>query len=312
MSWITDGSPGFTINGNVVTHVDENVVDNVFNCMWQEYNGVSSGKHYWKINFRTLDGGGGGVGLTTKESFGKGYQCKGFCFNGNLSDDGKRLLVADFGQSPVQGDTIGILVSFEGDRLKVFLDINGKSLGLAFNVSVSETKFTSVFPMVRFNHSGSATCIREQEIPDFTKCVPVTYTGIEGNWKLKRIQEGTNSFVLQNFFVYLRHSPTSEIRKIGENEYSWYTEVLNSFRTTLSIVNGIWKTDSVFHTLVGGRAEVMQFESKISDLISNVRTVEVDSDGTLHINSGTITSAWKRCNVTLPRCFNVDKRCHIM
>lgn len=155
MTWILDGSPGFTIDGDIVTHVDEDVVDNVFNCMWQESDGVSSAKHYWKIHFRTLDGVGG-VGLTSKEYFGKGYRCNGLCFNGNLSD-GSCLLVGDFGRSPVAGDTIGILVSFESARLRIFFDINGKSLGQAF--SVPATRFTSVFPIVRFNHSGSATCV---------------------------------------------------------------------------------------------------------------------------------------------------------
>lgn len=308
MTWIPDGSPGFTIKGDVVTHIDDNVVNNVFNCMWQEGDGASSGKHYWKINFRTLDGGGG-VGLTSKEHFGKGYECKGFCFNGNLSD-GSGLLVADFGPPPAAGDTVGILVSFEGARLRIFFDINGKSLGLAFNVAA--TRFTSVFPMVRFNHCGSATCGQEVEIPSLTKRVPITYAGIEGNWKLKHIHEGSDTFVLQNLFVYLSHSPTTDIRKISEGKYSWFTEVLNSFRTTLSLTNGTWRTDYVSHTFIGPSAEVIQFEGKICDLMSNVKIVEVDGNGTLHIKSGTIITSWKRYNAALPRCFVADRHCRIM
>lgn len=309
MTWIPDGSPGFTIDGDIVTHVDEDAVDNVFNCMWQEGDGVSSGKHYWKIHFRTLDGGGG-VGLTSKEHFGKGYRCKGLCFHGNLSD-GSGLLVSNFGQSPVAGDTIGMLVSFEGARLKIFFDINGRSLGLAFNVAA--TRFTSVFPIVCFKHSGSATCVEEIEIPNLTKRVPITYVGIEGNWRLKHIHDpNTDEFKLQNLFVFLWHSPTTEIRKIGDGEYSWFTEVLNTFQTTLSITNEIWTTDSVFKTLIGGPLEVLRLEQKISNLMRNVKTVAVDDNGMLHIDAGTITSVWKRYNAALPRCFVADRQCGIM
>lgn len=63
------------------------------------------------------------------------------------------------------------------------------------------------------------------------------YAGIEGTWKLKRICEGTDTFVLHNLFDFFWHSPTTEIAKISEGEYSWHTAVLNSFSTTLSTKN---------------------------------------------------------------------------
>lgn len=116
-TWCTQ----FSFNGDIVTHVDKDDVDNVFNYMWQESDGVTSGKHYWKIHFKTLDGGGG-VGFTSKGYFAKGYRCRGLCFNGNLTD-GSGLLVGNFGPSPVAGDTIGMLVSFKRNRIKIFFDL---------------------------------------------------------------------------------------------------------------------------------------------------------------------------------------------
>lgn len=61
--WISDGSSGITINGDIVIHDVNNRKgvwpDDLFNCMWQEGDGVSSGKHYWKVNFQKLEEGGG-------------------------------------------------------------------------------------------------------------------------------------------------------------------------------------------------------------------------------------------------------------
>lgn len=87
--WITDGSDRFTINGNVVTHVDYAYVDNVFNAMWQD--GVSSGEHYWKIHFPILESGAG-VGLSLKDHFKQGYTCETIKYMGNLSNDSGLLV----------------------------------------------------------------------------------------------------------------------------------------------------------------------------------------------------------------------------
>ncbi|KAJ6645842.1 hypothetical protein Bhyg_01051, partial [Pseudolycoriella hygida] len=82
--WFTDGSTGFTINGNVVTFDDEKGDNNIHNAMWLEGDGVSSGKHYWKIQFPTL-ADSAGVGLTSKNLFKKGYACKAIVYFGSAT-----------------------------------------------------------------------------------------------------------------------------------------------------------------------------------------------------------------------------------
>jgi len=282
-SWTHDGSSGFTINGNIVSYVDNEGCDNVFNCIWQEGDGVSSGKHYWKIHFHTLENGAG-VGLTSKDHFKQGYACKAIKYLGNLSNGGG-LLVGNFGPSPTAEDTIGILAVFEVDRLKVYIDVNGKSLGLAFDVPAST--FKSIFPIVSFHKSGSATCTKEIDIPNNTDRAHTTFVGIDGDWRLTSFQENGVTLALQS-------SPTCKIKKLEGNKYSWHTKVCNNLGTTLLRDDGNWKTTGTRSTKMLGPPELMKLENLVSSLIEGVRSVEVEANESLSIKSETVSSTWTR------------------
>lgn len=283
MAWITDGSSGFTVNGNVVSHVDSEGVDNVFNALWQEGDGVSSGKHYWKIHFLTLDDGAG-VGLTSRDYFKQGYGCKAINYLGNLSNCGG-LLVGNFGPRPKEGDVVGILVVFEDDRLKVFIDVNETSLGLAFDVPAST--FKSIFPIISFHKSGSATCTKQNEIPTNTTRALTTFEGIEGDWRLTNLLE--NGVVLS-----LPCSPTTKLSKKETDKYSWNVKVVNHLGTSLSKVDGNWKTSGVRSTLMLGPPESMKIENSISTLIKEIKSIEIDEIGNLSVKSDTLSTTWSR------------------
>lgn len=288
--WLTDGSSGFTINGNVVTHAD-GCGGGVFNSLWHENDGVSSGTHYWKIHFETLQDGGG-VGLTSQDRFKEGYACRALCYSGNLST-GSALLVGNFGNSPCAGDTVGILASFVDDRLKVYLDLNGKSLGLAFDVPSST--FKSVFPIVYFNSSGSATCHKETEPPSVIERVGTTFTGIEGDWKLKElIQEDGPVNICSEIAATL----ATKLRKDGENEYVWFTNVVNNIITRLWLEDGKWKTSHTQSTMMFGTPEAMEVERKFENLIGALTTINVDANGNLSIKADKVSSVWSRFDAT--------------
>lgn len=281
--WIDDGSTGFTINGNVVTHIDDQGVDNVFNAMWLDGDGVSSGKHYWKIHFQTLEDGAG-VGLTSKDHFKKGYACKAINYLGNLSNCGG-LLVGNFGPRPEAGDVIGILAVFEGDRLKVYIDVNEKSLGLAFDVPA--TTFKTIFPMVSFHKSGSATCTKQPDTPNVTGRASTTFTGIEGDWRLTNLLE--NGFRLD-----LPCSPSSKISKKDTDSYSWNVKVVNHLGTNLSKEDGNWKTSGVSSTMMLGPPASMKVEKSVNSLMNEVNVIEIDESGNLSIKSDKLSSTWLR------------------
>lgn len=287
-SWIIDGSAGFAVNGNVVTYVDNEGVDNVFNALWEDGDdGVSSGQHYWKIYFPTLENGAG-VGLTSKDYFKKGYACKAINYLGNLSNCGA-LLVGNFGPRPKQGDTIGILAVFDSDRLKVYIDMNGESLGLAFDVPSST--FKSIYPIVSFHSSGSATCTKQMDIPNITDRAPSTFTGIEGNWKLTKFEKDNAPF------DHTRGA-SAKITKVDGDKYSLSARVVNRMWTELSKVDGNWKTSGVCTTLMGSDPASMKFENIVAALIENVKVIEVDGSETLSIRSETMSTTWTRFDST--------------
>lgn len=284
--WISDGSGEFTINGNIVIHQSDKRGDNVFNCMWQEGDGVSSGKHYWKIHFQTLEDGAG-VGITSKDHFKKGYACKGLKYLGNLSDGGS-LLVANFGPAPKAGDIFGILVVFDYDRLKVYIDLNGTSLGLAFNIPAST--FKSIFPFISFRRSGSATCTKQIEIPNTTNRTPGSFAGIEGDWRLTSLQENGIS-------LNLKTSPTSKIKREEANKYSWFIKVVNNISTLLSVEEGNWKTSCTSSTKMLGSPDMMKFERTILKLLEGLNHINLEGNGHLSVKSDRISSTFTRHDV---------------
>ncbi|KAG4071469.1 hypothetical protein HA402_011623 [Bradysia odoriphaga] len=288
-SWTTDGSTGFSTSRDTVNLEPNGGVDNVFNAMWRDGDGVSSGQHYWKIHIKSL-GSGVGIGITSNEHFGKGYACKSLMYCGDLNIgerySRKPRLVADFGPKPKLGDTIGIFAVFEGARLKVYLEVNGTSLGLAFDVPAFT--FESIFPMVSFYLSGSATCAKYTDIPpNITKRAPIVYPGIEGRWKLSKF--GDKMFPAPV-------APETLISKVATDKYKWY---INKFSSNLSHENGTWKSDTLF--IPGGRSRKKPREAldqTIIDLMVAVKKVEIDGSHNLSIRTDSTSSTWYRPKVT--------------
>jgi len=290
--WHLDGSSGFSVEGNTVTHTDESGGGNIFNCLWEEGDGVTSGSHYWKIYFDSLEDGGG-VGLTSKDLFKEGYACRSLTYSGNLSN-GAALLVPNFGEALRAGDTVGIFASFVDDRLKVYIDINGTSLGLAFDVPSST--FTSVFPIVSFNTSGSVNCHKEIDAPVSIVRTGTTFSGIEGDWKLKElIQDNENPVAIS---ADLQSTLTTKLRKDVENEYVWITKVVNNIITRLWLEDGKWKTSHVQSTMMLGNPDDMEVERKLIDLIGALSSINVDDDGNLSAKSDNLFSVWTRFDAT--------------
>lgn len=287
-SWYTDNSDEFTVNGNVVTCMSGRV--SAFNAMWRDGDGVSSGRHYWRINLQALEGGAG-VGITSKEHFRKGDFCHSIMYSGDLINggiNGSRCLVAQYGPKPEENDFIGILAVFEGVNLKVYFDINGKSLGLAFDVPAST--FIAISPMVSFFFSGSAVCVKETTIPDITVRAPDVFTGFEGEWKLTSFDDTD---------VTVGYAPRAKFVFVEAGKYEWYVDRL---RTTLNFVNGMWKSDAVISPGKTRNPERREEEKAVRTLMAEVRMIEVRNNGQLSVRSETNSSIWNRI-VTVPEPF---------
>ncbi|KAJ6639198.1 hypothetical protein Bhyg_11938, partial [Pseudolycoriella hygida] len=103
------------------------------------------------------------------------------------------------------------------------------------------------------SNNRSATCTKQSAIPDDVGRTPVTFTGIEGDWKLVNFQ--TNGAPLD-----LPRRVTSKISKNETDKYNWFVKVVNNMRCNLSKVDGAWKTSPVASTLMLGPKECMNVE----------------------------------------------------
>jgi hypothetical protein len=158
MSWKTDGDSKSTVEGNALTC--DPPEGNVANAIWSS--GIKDGKAYWKVKMENGSAGCLFAGITDLDKLKPGWAGKGLLYGGNLSD-GSGLLVGRFGPSLKAGDTLGILCEVTADVIRVYFDINGTSLGLAFDVPRA-TLGEEVFPSVHFSEKGTVSISAAESI----------------------------------------------------------------------------------------------------------------------------------------------------
>lgn len=297
--WLTDGSPGFVTMGSTVKLTSNGGLGNIYNAIWRDGDrGVSSGQHYWQIHFPNLRSeivvGSTGVGFTSREYFTKGYACKSIVYNGDLNASGMQdrergRVVANFGPKIKDGDTVGLLVVFENHRLKVYIDVSGTSLGLAFDILASS--FTSIYPLVSFHFDGSATCGKYLNIPTGIKSRRENvFPGILGPWKLTKFDGTAIPYPVAPDCVLSLTSSTKP------DEYTWR---IDQFRAFLIHANGTWKSRNIILPQRKSTKGVNpEKDKKYYDLINGVNNVELDDTGHLCIRSTNISTTWIRPTVS--------------
>lgn len=290
--WVTDNSPGFKVDGALVKNVQKKETKPC-NAMWQDVeDGVRSGKHFWNIRFPTLEGAAG-VGLTSKDHFKQGYDCQAIqLLKGDLRNGGHNdcLIPKFYKYKEIEaGDEIGILAVFEEHKLKVYFEVNGVSLGPGF--FLSDKIFKSIFPIVTFYNSGSATCTKLTEIRDITFRPRPIHAGILGDWK------ATNMTANNVIYQQIRRI-TSEFTEIGPDKYKWVGQVKRTFETVAARENGKWSTETL-RTLPAiipaNDPPTLDLEDRLRTLMENVIIIEHDPDeDILFTETERISIRWKR------------------
>jgi len=210
--------------------------------------------------------------------FQQGWGCKGLLYGGNLSNGGC-LLVGNFGPWVKAGDVLGVLLDVDDAKIRVYFDVNGRSLGIAFDVPRA-TLGNGIFPLVHFSGCGSVTVQKSQEFPSTTRAEE-TFEGFLGHWKY-----------CSGSFDTTGEDLTFEIRGTT-NAYSCYLHVINTIRVSITRDG----PDAPFRghpgatTLMGGPPELMRLESEMTHHVTGVFTVE---SGQLLITEGNKTSTWTR------------------
>lgn len=195
----------------------------------------------------------------------------------------------NFGPTLKPGDKFSILVKLVDARIRMFVILNGKSLGLAFDVP--ENSLEGIYPVVKFHGEGSVDI--EESVNAPTELEPVEPLILEGNWTLYALEnDGTSRPKGPKAVIKI----TKTYDRVYDRAYRLRIQVLNKFLGTLiekSTSN--WVGEIIDSTVLQGTKAEMELETKISKHISGIKNIELDSvKNELRLVSLDSTSVWKQ------------------
>lgn len=174
--------------------------------------------------------------------------------------------------------------------MKVYVILNGKSLGLAFDVP--EDTLDGIYPVVQFRGEGFAVDIEEGRISDApAQLDPVKPLVIEGNWTLHSLGGAA---------VVTKPALTMKISEIYDRVHN------HAYRLRIHYVNKFmgklveksksnWIGEFLDKTTTKGTASEMELEAQITKYIPAIRNVVLDyARGELRMESADSVSVWKQ------------------
>jgi len=265
--WSEDGSGVFTLNGNTCECRPTEVVDNKYNCLFNDP--AEFGKTQY--DFTILRGEGMFCGATTREKFNRGYYIRGMMYGGNVSD-GSGLLISNFGPVPKAGDVVGVIVDFQPSTLIVSFSHNGTQLGEAFRVPAPYPK--PLFPVVGFSTGGGAVRVEKKGggQGEVSISQPIYLPGggsgggnggeqfPAGRWKLLAVNR-TN----------VGHPVTLQINVNGPDNFRISGQAINSFSTNVTRQGASWQSTPMPSTMMAGPEDFMNLEGQVTGTLSSIR-----------------------------------------
>lgn len=169
-------------------------------------------------------------------------------------------------------------------RIKVYIILNDKSLGLAYDVP--EKTLDGIYPAVTFESKGVVE-IKETDIATVPiDLEPVKPLNIEGNWSL---------ITLGNDKTFVKHV-TVKLSETKGRVFRLRMHILNKFMGKLvekSTSN--WAGEINDKTDSKGTREEMELETRIVKHIAGVKNLRLDHEkNELQLESGDYVSVWKQ------------------
>eukprot|EP01121_Diplochlamys_sp_Union-15-3_P022805 TRINITY_DN981_c0_g1_i2.p1 TRINITY_DN981_c0_g1~~TRINITY_DN981_c0_g1_i2.p1 ORF type:complete len:289 (+),score=49.49 TRINITY_DN981_c0_g1_i2:95-961(+) len=266
MSWKVEDKKE-EISGGKLTVTDDRVKSSTpYNTLYKPSSGgFSSGRHYFEVEIHSGDVK---VGVTTETHFAPGWANKGLYYHGNLSD-GSGLIISSFGPKIKPSDKVGVALELTDSSLKIYVIINGKSLGLTFFVSAPYPK--PLFPAVSFSSPGEVTLSMPSNWPSITY-EPDVDVGIEGSWDTRAIED------VADHRIRLYISPA------GTNKYYLVFKVVNNILATMERTKRGWFFNrlALTETVVSGKAAAVESfiqNIKLKDVVVEPEMLELKTDG---------------------------------
>eukprot|EP01121_Diplochlamys_sp_Union-15-3_P010684 TRINITY_DN301_c0_g2_i1.p1 TRINITY_DN301_c0_g2~~TRINITY_DN301_c0_g2_i1.p1 ORF type:complete len:300 (+),score=55.22 TRINITY_DN301_c0_g2_i1:49-948(+) len=226
--------------------------------------GFDSGKHFFEVHFN-MESGDVSVGVTSEKHFGSGYGMTGLMYHSNLSDNGS-LLQGGFGPQIGLKDKVGILVDLTDTNLKVYVILNDRSLGLAFDIPPPFPK--PLFPVVTVKDPGEVTITQSSAIPSLDY-QPTVYHGIEGKWTTT----GVPGVVNCSFSVQIEKSDQPDEYHASFSAGNHISGTLKKTDKGCSLSSGM----STMMLVTGEMANAENFVHSLSSTLKDVHTVGNDT-----------------------------------
>ncbi|RWS11936.1 hypothetical protein B4U79_17494 [Dinothrombium tinctorium] len=263
-SWYENGTSIYIRKGY------EHVI-NPTNCYYST--AIHDGTHYFEFTFEKGDGF---VGFTTKDHFAHGYRIRGLFYGGTLSDGSRRL--GAFSRRVHEGDTVGLRIDLTSENVKVFVYLNGRSLGLAFDVN--RGNITDLYPAIHTDEDAVVEIRKSDNYPTVTEYQPQVFSGIEGDFAFQEaVDDGktVSTDVWKHFVLSVRKKPKFSNSTV--QVYGLHFGVINSINGFL-IRNeaGHYEVQNVESTLIGTYGEASKAEGFVLKLIGGIEDVVVTGD----------------------------------
>ncbi|RWS06103.1 hypothetical protein B4U79_16192 [Dinothrombium tinctorium] len=238
--------------------------------------GIQDGIHYYEFIFVE---GNSFVGFTTKDHFADGFHIRGLFYGGTLSD-GLASLGA-FSRRTHQGDTVGLRIDLTKEKIKIYVHLNGRSLGLAFDVN--RGNISALYPTVHTYDDALIRIRKLETFPTETEYQPKVFSGIEGDFAFEQaVDNGKNVSTdgWKQFVLSLRKKP-----KLSNDTFQVYRlhfAVINSINGFLiKNQNSKYEVKGVESTLIGTYGEALKAEAFVFKLISGLEDVVTNGDNLL-------------------------------
>lgn len=177
----------------------------------------------------------------------------------------------NFGPTLKTGDKCSILVKLVDSRIKVYIILNAKSLGLAFDVL--ENTLDGIYPAVKFLGEGSVE-IEESLISDAPVVLePVKPLIIAGNWTLHSLGDDD---IMSRTNVTMKLTEIYD--RVYDRAYRLRINFINKFIGTLiEKSSSNWTAEIIDKTAKQGTTTEMDLEGKVTKHITEIGNVAFDS-----------------------------------
>lgn len=182
---------------------------------------------------------------------------------------------------------MSLLVKVLDGRLKTYVILNGKSLGISYDVP--QQTLDGIYPVVKFSGEGVVEIEEKESTEAPAELEPVKPFILEGNWTLNTLGNGETPGIKVTMKI-------AEIYdRVHDKVYGLRIHALNKFMAKMTETSASnWVGEVLDQTQKKGTEDETKLEAALSKHISELKNVVLDTvRSELRLESLGGTSVWK-------------------